>query len=53
VDAYRLYLRGRHAFDPYDKDGFDEAAADFQKALDLDPTYSAFLDCAVTRPTDD
>jgi len=40
TDAYQFYLRGRHAFDRFDKDGFDEAAADFQKALDLEPTFA-------------
>jgi TolB-like protein/Tfp pilus assembly protein PilF len=40
TEAYQFYLRGRHAFDRYDKDGDDEAAADFQKALDLEPTFA-------------
>jgi TolB-like protein/Tfp pilus assembly protein PilF len=40
TEAYRFYLRGRHAFDRFDRDGFDNAAADFQKALDLEPTFA-------------
>jgi adenylate cyclase len=38
ADAYDLMLRGRHAFDRLDKEGFDEAATLFQEALDRDPT---------------
>jgi tetratricopeptide (TPR) repeat protein len=50
AEAYQFYLRGRHAFDRYDKDGDDEAAADFQKALDLDPTFAnAAVYLAMTR----
>jgi len=37
-DAYDLILRGRHAFDRWDKEGVDEAAALFQQALERDPT---------------
>jgi TolB-like protein/Tfp pilus assembly protein PilF len=36
-EAYDLMLRGRHAVDRLDKEGFDEAATLFQQALDLDP----------------
>jgi TolB-like protein len=50
VDAYQYYLRGRHAFDRYDRDGDDEAAADFKKAIDLDPTFAeAAVHLALTR----
>jgi TolB-like protein len=38
-EAYDLYLRGRHAFDRFDKAGFEAAAGYYQKALDLEPTY--------------
>jgi TolB-like protein/Flp pilus assembly protein TadD len=38
ADAYDLVLRGRHAVDRLDKEGFDEAATLFQQALDHDPT---------------
>jgi TolB-like protein len=38
ADVYDLLLRGRHAFDRFDNEGFTEAAALFQRALDRDPT---------------
>jgi tetratricopeptide (TPR) repeat protein len=38
ADVYDLLLRGRHAFDRFDNQGFTEAAALFQRALDRDPT---------------
>ena len=38
VEAYDLFLRGVHASDRYDKEGFESAAAYFQQALELDPT---------------
>jgi TolB-like protein len=38
ADVYDLLLRGRHAFDRFDSEGFTEAAALFQRALDRDPT---------------
>jgi adenylate cyclase len=38
VEAYDLYLRGRHAYDRFDKEGLESAAAYFQQALELDPT---------------
>jgi adenylate cyclase len=38
ADIYDLLLRGRHAFDRFDNEGFTEAAALFQRALDRDPT---------------
>jgi TolB-like protein/DNA-binding winged helix-turn-helix (wHTH) protein/lipopolysaccharide biosynthesis regulator YciM len=37
-DAYNLYLRGRYALNRLDKEGFDEAARYFERALELDPT---------------
>jgi TolB-like protein/Flp pilus assembly protein TadD len=37
-EAYDLYLRGRHAADRFDKEGFESAAAYFQQVLELDPT---------------
>ena len=46
AEAYNLYLRGRYAFDRFDKEGFEEAASYFQQAFDLDPTFAnavAFL----------
>jgi TolB-like protein len=38
LDAYDLYLRGRHAYDRFDKEGFETAAAYLKQALDLDPS---------------
>jgi TolB-like protein len=38
TEAYELYLRGRHAFDRFDQEGFDDAATLFQQALNRDPT---------------
>jgi adenylate cyclase len=38
TEAYGLMLRGRHAFNRLNKDGYDEAASLFQQALDRDPT---------------
>jgi adenylate cyclase len=38
IEAYDLYLRGLHAFDRYDQQGFESAAAYFQRVLELDPT---------------
>jgi TolB-like protein/DNA-binding winged helix-turn-helix (wHTH) protein len=46
AEAYNLYLRGRYAFDRFDKEGFEEAASYFQQAFDLDPAFAnavAFL----------
>jgi TolB-like protein/Tfp pilus assembly protein PilF len=37
VDAYALYLRGRQAFDRFDKAGFEQAASYFRQAVQLDP----------------
>jgi tetratricopeptide (TPR) repeat protein len=37
-EAYDLMLRGRHAGDRLDREGLDEAATLFQRALDLDRT---------------
>ncbi|MGO9561182.1 MAG: TIR domain-containing protein [Candidatus Korobacteraceae bacterium] len=39
TEAYDLYLRGRHAADRWDQDGFDESVMLFQQALDRDPTF--------------
>ena len=37
--AYDLYLRGLHAQDHYDRPGFEEAVADLQRAVELDPNF--------------
>jgi TolB-like protein len=38
-EAYDLYLRGRHAFDRFDKVGFETAAGYFEQALEREPSY--------------
>jgi len=38
ADAYRLYLLGRHEID---QENMQQAANDFQQAIDKDPTYAA------------
>lgn len=38
-EAYDSYLRGLHAREGYDQAGFEEAVADFQHALQLDPDF--------------
>jgi TolB-like protein/Tfp pilus assembly protein PilF len=40
VRAYSLYLRGRHALDRLDEEGFAQSAGLFQQAIDLDPTLT-------------
>jgi TolB-like protein/DNA-binding winged helix-turn-helix (wHTH) protein/lipopolysaccharide biosynthesis regulator YciM len=39
-EAYDLYLRGRYAFDRFDKAGFESAASYFQQAVQLDPSFT-------------
>jgi TolB-like protein len=41
TEAYTLYLRGLHALDRSDQQGFEEALSDFQRALSLDPSFAA------------
>ena len=38
VEAYDLYLRGRHAYDRYDEAGTEAAVGYFQQALERDPS---------------
>jgi TolB-like protein len=45
AEAYDLFLRGLHASDRYDKEGFESALAYFQQALELDPTSVAAAEC--------
>jgi TolB-like protein len=44
TEAYDLYLRGRYAFDRFDRSGSEAAAGYFQQALDLDPTSTEAAD---------
>jgi TolB-like protein len=39
-EAYDAYLQGLHALDQFSKDSVEQAAGDFQRALDLDPTFA-------------
>jgi TolB-like protein len=41
TEAYTQYLQGLHAFDRNDQQGFEQAASNFQRALDLDPSFAA------------
>jgi TolB-like protein len=38
-EAYDIYLRGLHAKEQFDQHGEEEAVADFQRALQLDPAF--------------
>jgi TolB-like protein/Flp pilus assembly protein TadD len=38
AEAYDLFLRGRHAYEKFDKEGLESAAAYFRQVLDLEPT---------------
>jgi TolB-like protein/DNA-binding winged helix-turn-helix (wHTH) protein/Flp pilus assembly protein TadD len=40
TEAYALYLHGLHDFDRNDRQGFEQARSEFQRALDLDPTFA-------------
>lgn len=44
TEAYDLYLRGRHAFDRFDRPGFEAAAGYFQQSLDLDSSSTRAAD---------
>jgi TolB-like protein/Tfp pilus assembly protein PilF len=52
VKAHELYLRGRHAYDRFDKEGLESAASYFQQALDLEPDSVAAAE-ALTSALDD
>jgi TolB-like protein/DNA-binding winged helix-turn-helix (wHTH) protein/Flp pilus assembly protein TadD len=40
TEAYALYLHGLHDSDRNDQQGFEQARSEFQRALDLDPTFA-------------
>jgi TolB-like protein/tetratricopeptide (TPR) repeat protein len=40
AEAYALYLQGRHAFERFDQDGFEQAENDLKRALELDPSMA-------------
>ena len=39
-DAYQAYLRGRFFFDKRSQEGYEKAAAEFERAIALDPNYA-------------
>jgi TolB-like protein/Flp pilus assembly protein TadD len=41
TDAYTTYLQGWHADDRADQQGLEQAVSNFQRALELDPTFAA------------
>jgi TolB-like protein/Flp pilus assembly protein TadD len=41
TEAYTLYLRGLHAGESLDQQGLEDALSDFQRALDLDPSFAS------------
>jgi TolB-like protein/Tfp pilus assembly protein PilF len=40
TEAYTLYLQGRHAFDRFDQQGSEQAVSDFERVLELDPSFA-------------
>jgi TolB-like protein len=52
-EAYNLFLKGRHAFNQWNVEGYKSAAAYFEKALELDPdfaqAYSYLASCYSAR----
>jgi TolB-like protein/Tfp pilus assembly protein PilF len=57
TEAYLLYLQGRHARDRRDRDGIEMAISYYQKARDLDPSYTpiavALSETYVSQATSD
>jgi TolB-like protein len=41
TEAYTLYLQGLHSFELFDRQGLEQALGDFQRALELDPSFAA------------
>jgi TolB-like protein/Flp pilus assembly protein TadD len=39
-EAYTAYLQGRYARDRFDQPGLEKSTGDFQRALELDPTFA-------------
>jgi TolB-like protein len=40
TEAYTLYLQGRHALDRFDQPGEEQAIGDFERVLELDPSFA-------------
>ena len=51
VEAYRLYLKGRHHWNRWTEEGFYKAIEQFQRAVESDPSYAlayaGLADCYV------
>jgi TolB-like protein/Tfp pilus assembly protein PilF len=41
TEAYTLYLQGRHARDRFDQEGEEQAIGDFERVLELDPSFAS------------
>jgi serine/threonine protein kinase/tetratricopeptide (TPR) repeat protein len=41
AEAHREYLKGRHQYGKWTREGLTRATGHFQRAIDLDPTYAA------------
>jgi len=39
-EAYQAYLKGRYAWNKYTEEGFRQALALFERAIEIDPTYA-------------
>jgi TolB-like protein len=51
-EAYDLYLRGRYAYDRFDKEGLESARAYFRQALELDPASGLAAECLAIAQED-
>jgi TolB-like protein/Flp pilus assembly protein TadD len=40
AEAYTLYLQGQHAKDRFDQQGVEQAISDFERVLELDPSFA-------------
>jgi TolB-like protein/Tfp pilus assembly protein PilF len=40
AEAYKLFLRGEHAEGRFEPQGWEQAVSDYQRALELDPTFA-------------
>ncbi len=52
VEAYDLYLRGRHAYDRFDRQGLESAVDYFQQVLELDPASIPAAEALAVAQTD-
>jgi TolB-like protein/Tfp pilus assembly protein PilF len=41
TEAYTFYLQGRHAADRFDRQGEEQAISDFERVLELDPSFAS------------